>query len=479
MENYIVTYNGEKALKKNCRFIKGEFYIKNKQCFNIDGMWYRINSGYIALDHETGKYSLIKGSNMIKGVVSYDPEKDAIVLGYFTPDPYKNVKVATLIGYYSALNKYILPDPYFYFDKYNLQYNHNSIKRSSNWNKINTNGCLSNHPYGELPYNLRNVKEDKIEKVRNISEKIIDNIKIPVNICKKIDKLQSYTYGFEFETNAGIIPANELAESGLIPLRDGSIRGIEYVTLPQTSFNIGKSIIKVCNTLNEFTTISENESLHLHIGNIGHVDKKFVGVFYTLCCVLEDEIFSMFPKLYANTSKFKARGKDYNKPLVKALVDADPLITFDNVSTFLASGKKYMGFGSSHPSDPDSSHKWQVDTRYYFCNLINLLFGNNKTIEFRVHTPSRNPIKLMNWVFICSAIVEYTKFLVKNDISMSSIKGLTLDKIISHVYDFRISSYLSSYIRFRKISRKEDDDSGDYTGAREIRDDMKYNVDFD
>lgn len=477
MENYIITYNGEKALKKNCRFIKGEFYIKNKQCFNIDGTWYRINSGYIAKDHETNKYVLIKGSNLVRGIVEYDPENDNITIGYFTPNDMKNVTVMTPTGSYTAISKDILKNN-FYFDLYNLHYKHYSIKKSPNWNKINEHGNLSSNPYINLQYNLRNIDNKIVDEVRDISDLFIEKYIPREEISRQVNSLPNYTYGLEFETNSGIIPGNELAEAGMFPLRDGSIRGIEYVTLPHSSKNIGKAVSKACSTLNTFTKISINESLHLHIGNIKKVDQKFVGILYTLCCVLEKEIFLMFPKYYAQTSKFKVRGKDYNKPLVKALVDPDPLVTFDNVSTYLAAGKRFSGFGSAHPSDPDGSHKWAVETRYHYMNIINLLFGNNKTVEFRVHVPTKNPIKIMNWIFICSAIVKYAEYLASNDVSMDSIRGVKLDNILTKLYDRKLSVYLSDYIHYRKIMRSKDDSHEDYIGTREIEEDLLYNIDF-
>ena len=363
MENTVTTYNGEVANKKNCRFIKGEFYIKNKQCFDIDGTWYRINSGYIALDHETGKYSLIKGTNLIKGVVDYNREKDEIVLGYFTPNPLKNVRSYFKEIEYKVLNKEILKEG-FYFNLHNLIYVHHSSSKSSNWNKINDAYCLGNNRYHDLVYNMRHLSEEKLSNIKNYSMELLSKYNSSEGITKMVKYLPSnYTYGLEFETYSGIIPENELCYGGLVPLRDGSIRGIEFATIPYSSAHIGNAVSLACKTLNTFTKMSTNESLHLHIGGIRNINEKFVGILYTLCCILEPEIFAMFPKYYAETSKFKSRGKDYNKPLVRALVDKNPLITFTNISTYLSSGKRYQGFGSSHPSDPDGSHKWQIEAR--------------------------------------------------------------------------------------------------------------------
>lgn len=86
----IIKYNKEKALKINCRKIKGEYYEKNKDCFFINNKWYRLNSGYIEFDHEKQEY-VLKNESMTEGVVDFKDKK--IVKGFFTPNIYENVIV--------------------------------------------------------------------------------------------------------------------------------------------------------------------------------------------------------------------------------------------------------------------------------------------------------------------------------------------------------------------------------------------------
>lgn len=89
----IIKYNKEKALKINCRKIKGEYYEKNKDCFFINNKWYRLNSGYIEFDHEKQEY-VLKNENMIEGVVDFKDNKN--VKGFFTPNIYENVTVKNI-----------------------------------------------------------------------------------------------------------------------------------------------------------------------------------------------------------------------------------------------------------------------------------------------------------------------------------------------------------------------------------------------
>ena len=110
----ITTFDGTIANKKDCRFIKGEFYKKNEQCFLIDGVWYRINSGYIAFDHETNDWKLIKNSPMVYGVINYNDFSNEVVLGYFTPNKYRNIMVVIdETNQYTCINEKILKNELF------------------------------------------------------------------------------------------------------------------------------------------------------------------------------------------------------------------------------------------------------------------------------------------------------------------------------------------------------------------------------
>jgi hypothetical protein len=91
----------------------------------------------------------------------------------------------------------------------------------------------NNFPPGRdmFPYNLdRNMYNMKFEEHLFAGKQIVSN-----NINFKYIKEFPYTFGLEFETAGGFIPQHQLYELGLIPLRDGSIKGIEftsYVTSP-------------------------------------------------------------------------------------------------------------------------------------------------------------------------------------------------------------------------------------------------------
>lgn len=82
--------------------------------------------------------------------------------------------------------------------------------------------------------------------------------------------------------------------------------------------------------------------------------------------------------------------------------------------------------------------------------------------------PTHNSIKVINWLYICSAILKYTEFLCKNTANLSTQKDLTLKTILTHVYEGPLAMYLNNYVTSRKMNRKSDEEHGDNTGATEI-----------
>lgn len=472
----VITFDGTEARRRDCRFIKGEFYIKQKQCFLINGVWYRINSNVITLDYSTNTYVLLKEHpSLVNGIVGYDIEKNELILGYFTLDPIANVDVylesrmAPLI----AMNHKILP-PHIFLENLNGSGFRQSSMPGARYDKIDV--TYGNHGYRfPLPYGLRHVSSDIISKVKSESESFAEKNMITNGssgildyVLKSSKTLIPYSFGIEFETSCGKIPVYRLLESGLVPLHDGSISGIEYVTIPLQGKIGFKTLDEACRNLRRFTKFTENDSVHLHLGGMP-TTKEYIGTLYTILAILEKEFYSMFPEWYAETSKFKSRGKDYNKPLRSDLVDRDSSTTFQNIAFYLSAGKKYTGFGRPHPNDPADEHKWQVESRYHWVNFIPTLFGDSKTVEFRLHTPTDSITKVVNWILICSAILKYTEDFLKLKKDLQENRGLQLKTVINSVYDLKIATYLNDYINERKLFKRSMNDMSDYTGKAELK----------
>ena len=166
----ITPFDGTVANKKDCRYIKGEFYKKNEQCFYIDGLWYRINSGYIAFDYEDQSWKLIKNSSMINGIVNYNENTEEVILGYFTPNQYTNINVVVDNNgtTYPCINEKVLKG-HFHIDLRSLNYVHISKKVSSEPYSGFRFGA-SNTYSNELVYNVRTFQKDKLAAISKYTE---------------------------------------------------------------------------------------------------------------------------------------------------------------------------------------------------------------------------------------------------------------------------------------------------------------------
>ena len=67
------------------------------------------------------------------------------------------------------------------------------------------------------------------------------------------------TFGLEFETTNGIIPSSKLNCLPLLPLRDGSINGLEYVTIPLQGVKGLQAVVDSAIELNKRTTTEIKE----------------------------------------------------------------------------------------------------------------------------------------------------------------------------------------------------------------------------
>jgi hypothetical protein len=461
----ISTYDGTTALRKDCRFIKGAFYEKNRQCFYIENIWYRVNSGKIVFDHEL-KIWVIKDSvrDLVHGVTDIRDDMEP-EFGYFTPNKYKNTFLVQPSGIvYTVLDENILRDNVLYFTEgFNGVYFPNSMTVGRAYTsklKPKKEGFYS------FPFNYGS--DELIPEFSEICNKLFKGYPLSSNAYKHLD---GFTFGVEFETCVGAIPERFLAPNGLIACRDGSITGFEYATIP-LSGEKGIQIIKqACYLLQKYCQCSANESLHIHIGGFPKTVKAIASL-YRLALLLEDEIYSLFPVAYIDTAQFKR--KSYCGPLYK--IDSNlttPIDILSGLYYFLSNGGKFSKFPTApHPLDRSGQHKWEVSPRYVWINMIPLIWGGRGTVEFRCHVPTVNAQKVINWLFIIVAILKYAQkhgnILISHP--MHELSKVTLSKIIQEVYPEPIGSILIEYINDRKSHYyRGNDPTGDCEITNEIK----------
>ena len=306
---------------------------------------------------------------------------------------------------------------------------------------------------GGFPYHF----ERRYEAVENFSlfnrkQKVIETKKTKYPISKHL----KYTFGLEFETSEGYIPEDLCFRDGLIPLRDGSISGLEYSTVVLEG-NKGISLLhQSLHDLRKFTGFNKECSLHIHMGGYPLEPDKIYALYVT-CFRLQSALQNILPALTFRTSKYKASGKDYCN-LMPAFY------SFDELFQGLV-GRRYMGsLVQPHPNDLERKRKWQITTRYYWLNLINMIcYDINKTVEFRFLRPTYNFRKIVTWIYIFNGILKFCEEnwrFISHDLS----KPLSLVDVMRRAYPREVADKIEGEIVKLSILVQNQHKNGDNIG---------------
>jgi hypothetical protein len=473
----VTTFSGNKEYRKNCKKIKDNYYVINKECFLIGDTWYRIDSGLIAKDYEKGDWFLTK--NRPKDVVQGYVDMEHKILGFFTRNPYKNVIIAS--GSMYVFDEETAVKGGYVEDKSTGKF----IRKGDATDKI-----YNSLDHTHKGYNIEDNKEEYPAKVKLYNEyptQILDDIR------NYAVMLGDTTFGAELECQKGYLPDYLQARMGVVVCRDGSLKdengrpGPEFVTIPLSGEKGLQTLVDICKALSIRTEIGLNCSLHLHLGNI-NTDKRFMVGLYRLCHKIQNEIFQMFPYYKANPDGIKH--KNYNQKLptlqIYTCTDEDKKgltkfidESYRKIFMWLAEGALEPEKNSSrkvykHPHP----NKWERHARYYWMNSMNVIFSERNTIEFRLHTPTTNAQKVFNWLFICNAIVRFAEEHAEEIIT--SRKRIRMSEILNYYASkfgdkgVELSEYLIGYVRSRKDSFYCDYQKGNYVSEWDITQDKQY-----
>lgn len=253
-------------------------------------------------------------------------------------------------------------------------------------------------PVSRFPYRL-------IKETYNVStQKIKFAPPVPDEESSRIAKQLKYTFGIEFETCCGVIPEDMCLDLRLVPLRDGSIGGVEYATVPLNNKNIGL-LKKQVECLKTYTTFDKTCSMHIHFGRLPH-DIKYYYLVYKVFYSVQNELMALLPKYTFHTDIYKENGKNYCNPLIAYESIADWYFDISN-GLVLDKTQTEVNLTQPHPNDLEGRQKWHINSRYSAVNFVNALFYNrNKTIEFRFLKPSYNIHYIINWLYLLTSILK-------------------------------------------------------------------------
>lgn len=305
---------------------------------------------------------------------------------------------------------------------------------------------------GAWPYSF----ERRYEAVENFgifkdrSKRLVKKQRFPMA------KHLKYTFGMEFETSEGYVPEDLCFQDGLIPLRDGSISGLEYSTIVLEGEEGLVLMDQGIRDLKRFTSFNKECSLHIHLGGYPLEPDKLFAL-YAVCYRLQPELQSMVPQYTFRSSKYKKSGKDYCN-LLPAFYD------FNGLYEGLVGRQFFGSLTQPHPNDIERKAKWRISTRYYWLNFINAIcYTVNKTIEFRFLRPTWNVRKITLWLYIFNGILKFSEENFRY-ISRDLNRRLTLETVLKKAYPKSVADKLIPEIAKLKILVKNQKNNGDDIG---------------
>ena len=497
MEKIVKTINNLDVPEEKCRFINGKYYLigdinieNSGDVFLINDRYVRLETGRLIFNLTTSSYELISQTNAIEGFVYYDEKNNKFIKGYFEFNPLYDSMI-----YY--LNEDLTVQKiHLYFRCYvplsyredikTGNYHHISKVKAIELNKINnvTKQFKESFPYNSTKENMKKTIQNFEYYYKPLFNNNIQNLSL---------LFKDLTFGLEFETTNGIIPSSKLNCLPLLPLRDGSINGLEYVTIPLQGVKGLQAVVDSAIELNKRTTTDSSCSLHIHFGNIPRTP-SFILALFKLYNIFSNEIYKMFP--YYKYDNLNIKRKNYSEPydLINLLVRMDNKITtteqinnnfgilFDYLAESKNTGVTFKSINNdlnnitNHPRDPKNEAKWNIHHRYHVLNFIPLIFVNKATVEFRIHTATTDPNKIIYFMIMCSALIneaivneklilnDFNKYISNNYFSNRSFENFLIRFIEkSNIKSkSRIIDELLNYISYRKQISKNFFMNGDF-----------------
>lgn len=478
----VVTNTGETEYYKNCKKFDNVFYRKS-DCVLIGTVAYPKDHPGVEKDWETNRFFLKNsGVRVMKGIVAI--ENDTIKYGYFTPNLNNNIPCyneQTNIRE-TILNLDVIKDCKHFVENVSEGIIHYNPKMSDNARK-NYKKIHNCYDWTVKKYNIED-NASEYKKKSMLYQNFNHEEKIGIS---NYAKYLNHTFGYEFEVARGFIPDYMQNRHGLVICRDGSIDagGPEFVTVPLEGSKGLASLIQLCSFAKDRVFLDMSCSTHLHLGGFSR-EKKFLVALHILCYAIQDDMFAMLPPYkkywegYKKKNYCKFLDRLVNKNLTSVNVDEYYAALFSFLADFRISINEFKP-GMKHPS----GHKWDIENRKYWINLVNMVFSDRYTIEFRAHQATFNPTKVVNWLFINNAILSYAQTYADEIIGLG--EKISLKDVLLYYKEVNpgeehaefLSNYLVAYYEHCVEKFKKAFDNKDYTCDWDLKEDAYYDFQVD
>lgn len=478
----VTTVNGEKEYKANCVKINDIYYVKGVDAVQVDSKWYLKDNLYY--DHEFQVYRR-SSKNLDRGVVSIN-EIGVVTYGYFTPWPYKNCKLRMLDRIHTCIDyKLLVDNPYVMEDISTGVFHMKDVLSPAELVLYSRKRMVNIHS------NTYNIVDNRLEFERASFLHDIAKFKIDPDIKKVSKLLTDVTFGAEIETINGSLPDYTMNKHGIIVCKDGSLKDEdgnyppEYVTIPLSGAKGLQTLRDVSKEITKRSDIDYRCSYHLHLGGFKK-SRLFLVSLMKLCIKIQEEVFDMFPYYKRDEIRYADKEKNYCKKLPNIIRyyksgDFNGYIneSYQNLYSFLSGGRVFDNkYNFKKKKNPWGQNKWNIDSRYYWVNFTNLVFGKHDTIEFRMHTPTTNSDKMINWLLMCNAIIQYAETYPSECISTKPISFIDVlnfyKKKFKTSYAISLSDNLIKYYEKRVEQFKKEAENGEYLSSKEITDDSTF-----
>lgn len=452
MEKIFVTTVSNKTVERNrARKIGDSFYEIGVDVHSIDGRWY--TNKKLQTDNFTKKLVIASTVNLNSCLNS----KFEIV---------KSSRVVVVVLSLKRVSSYKIPSEIIYCN--NLELNLAALLFcESEVENIKHAGITvyDLNDYGiRLPENtvIDKVFEEDLRKmilpparrpkVYSVTSDTVFNEYV-FEPSKKFDflkpVLKNNTYGFEFETCQGNSFYKWVNPYGFTILYDGSITGPEYASkiMVLEEFEKVEQFLKYLKIGHK---TNNSCSTHIHIGGVPYTDENYMALFI-LFRRLQDEIDQLvYP--YKRKAEFlaskKEKFKDHCKPFPLL-----PKVTVEEIDKLFFSRMMPTDYFKTSEGERRLSEiqKWNQYSRYYFVNFTNYRIKRNGTIELRLLQGTLNFDRILFWLAINKAIIEFAlenKKLIFDNKQKITLQDVILDQFN---YDIKLQTTIFAFIREMQV----------------------------